>query len=242
MVRTLAVASLLVTASACDRVFQLTPVSDAGAGGDDGTVDVADEPADVGDDAMVDCFADTFDATAIDESKWTIEDSAATTVGQNGTQLVFSLGVASGVNYAQLKSGTRDLTHDAVSVEIVKIPNPETFAEAGLAVQTDGTHRYSMFAVAGAIVMRWQDGGSNMDTSISFDATTRFWRIRHLGGSILYETSQTGAAATWISRRTVAVGLPVTGLHINLFAGTYQTEPMPPGTAILDNLRVECLP
>lgn len=240
MIRALAVAAVLVTGSACDRVFQLTPVSDGGPGADDGAVDDAADAAE--DAATTGCFGDTFDTTAIDESKWTIEDSAAATVAQNGTQLVFSLGVADGVHYAQLKSGTRDLTHDAVSIEVIQIPNEGTMAEAGLSVQTDGTHRYMMFAVAGSIVMRWQNGGSNNDASISFDTTTRFWRIRHEGTSMLYETSQTGAEATWITRRSVEVMLAVTALHVDLFAGTYQVEPMPPGGAVLDNLGIECQP
>jgi hypothetical protein len=222
---------MLLGAAGCDRVFQLLEV---------GEPDLADAASDGSDPS---CVSDDFNGSAVDETKWMKSDAApVATVEQADGNLVLKLGQATGNNYALLASASRDFTNDAVSVELVGVPASASAAEAGFSIEQDITHRYQMFVAGPNLIMRVStptDGNLNM--SIPYSATNhRFMRIRHANDMMLWETSPDGS--TWTTRRLTAVLTPLTDLHLEIFAGTFQLEAVPPGEARFNAAAIECLP
>jgi len=233
------VAALALGLTGCDRVFQLLEVTDTGVSDATDAI-TSDGGGDAPDASTTPCFSDDFSAPALDESKWTVQDSPTATVAQSSGVLVFSLGQATGVNYALVTTEPRDLTNDAVSVEVVAAPSSNTEAELGISVQIDSNNRYQLFITGTSLVMRYSTAEGNQDTSAPYSATHRFLRLRQLGETMFWESSTD--RLLWIVRRMATAVVPVTNVRAVVFAGTYQQEPEPPGQPAVDNFLIECLP
>jgi hypothetical protein len=219
-----ALALLALVGAGCDRTFALIEL-------DEWVPDAAIDAQ------LVGCLTDDFTAPTVDGMKWTVLESAAH-VSQTGGVLEVALAQTKGVNYAAIASAARDMTNDSVSIELVGVPNPLTFAEGGLTMQLDIAHRYQIFTTAGLLIFRLANEGDN-DTSTAFDpGQHRFLRLRDAGGTIAWETSSD--RATWITHRTVLQAFPTTSVSVYVFGGTFQQESAAPGTAQFDNLIVDC--
>ena len=189
------------------------------------------------------CLSDDFSALAINEVTWTVQDTApVATATQEGGNLVLTLGQAAGNNYALIASPLLDLTHDAVSVEVVERPNAATVAEAGLSLQLDYGHRYQLFVTGAYLLMRVSTPATGNDnTSLPYSAENHhFLRLRHVGDNMLWETS--ADRMSWTVRRASPAAVDVASLFVQVFAGTYQADAELPGRARFDNVLVECLP
>jgi len=81
----------------------------------------------------------------------------------------------------------------------------------------------------------------NIDMPVPYVAANdRFLRIRNANDMMLWETSPD--RSTWTTRRMTSVLVKLTNLQLQVFAGTFQLETVPPGEARFDNVAIECLP
>jgi hypothetical protein len=230
------VAALGCATTGCDRVFELGELSDASSVTDDAV------PMDAEIDATLLCVVDDFTGGAIDEALWTVyDDTPFGSVTQTGGELVITTASATGNHYGLVATDVRDLTNDVISVELIQTPDASTAAEAGLSIQVDGTTRYQFFVAGPSLIMRQTVGGVNDNMSIAYSpAFHRFLRFRHEGDAMSWETR--AMDGEWITRRNTPAVVAVTNMHVDLFAGTYQQEPMVPGPARFDNLTIDCRP
>lgn len=84
--------------------------------------------------------------------------------------------------------------------------------------------------------------GMEVSTSVTFDANEHgFWRLRHELSSdrLFFETS--GDGATWTEQRSVPRQFPITGLTVELNAGTTSSVASP-GKAVFEEFRMEANP
>jgi hypothetical protein len=98
---------------------------------------------------------------------------------------------------------------------------------------------YMMAAESGWLYCQQVVGGVRSATMVAYNPVLhRHWRLRHDGvtDTMRFETS--ADRVTWTVQRTAARQMGITGLRVELSAGTW--EPVgAPGTAIFDSFQLQ---
>ena len=120
-------------------------------------------------------------------------------------------------------------------------------ADAMFTIGQDPQNYYRIYVEEGVFICQSRIGGTkrNLFTSIYNPSTHRFWRIRHekSSGRVVFETASDnpGLAASWVIRYSEpwdAASVPLSAVIFELKAGTWQPEPLAPGTVVFDNFRI----
>jgi hypothetical protein len=153
----------------------------------------------------------------------------------------------SGSHYNGIRStNTHNFTGAYSYVELVQGPSASTKANATFTVGIDAHNYYRIYVEEGIFICQSRIGGNklNLFTAGYSPVTHRYWRIRHdsPSGNVVFETASDngGIPGTWTIRSSASwntSAVPVTGVRFELKAGTWQSEPVAPGTVIFDNFR-----
>jgi hypothetical protein len=161
-------------------------------------------------------------------------------VVESNQRLVISPGAnVTGDHYnGYLSAATWNFTNARATVEVVQIASGGT-TNTELALCIDRLNFLMISTESGVLRFEQVVNGARSATSIAYSAAQhRFWRIRHeLPIDVIhFETSVDGV--TWTIRRTVTRQLSITGMKIEISAGTWQGISSP-GTAIFDNFALD---
>lgn len=202
--------------------------------------------------AEVTLLEDDFNDNSVNLAKWSANnlfsgftDSTVQTLETTQRLQVGSLfSGQSGSHYNGLRSAAAYNFAGAYSyVELVQGPSASTAADAMFTVGQDPQNYYRVYVEAGVFICQSRIGGTkkNLFTSAYSPSVHRFWRIRHdqTTGQVVFETAS-DLSSGWIFRysepwNTAAV--PLSSVLFELKAGTWQPEPVAPGTVIFDNFR-----
>lgn len=198
-------------------------------------------------------LTEDFSATSLDATKWSEAvlsgtQDAAVDVAQSGGLLQIGplLSGQTGSHYnGILSQQTIDLTGAYASVQAVAGPNATTTADAMFTLPVNGSTHYRIYLEAGTLHFEKKIGGvkTAVGNPLSYVAADHaYWRIRHRASddTIVFETAPavSGAPGTWTPRASTLRDITITGLKVELKAGTYQSESTAPGTVQFDNVRV----
>lgn len=193
-------------------------------------------------------FGDNFNDNAMDTFKWYkgVLNVPTSAYNQNVTVLeqnqrleitpVANTSVWSHNGY--VSNATYDFTGAGASVQVPQVPTGGT-AYAVFAVGIDSDNWYRITTSGG--VLRFQDtvAGVKNTGSLTYNSTQhRYWRIQHNVATDTVDFLTSSDGKTWTVQRTVTRQIPITALHIELDAGTFESVSAP-GTAIFDDLRFE---
>lgn len=158
---------------------------------------------------------------------WTYSGTAAVSSAQ--LVLVPTTGYSNKIDSV----ATYDLTSSAIYVQVLSAPIGNGGIDTYLKLY-NGTNEISFFVEAGNLYMNESVSGTPNTTSVTYSATTHaWWRIRHDGTNLLWETAPDGT--TWTTRRTKLPGATWSAVTAQLMAGYFGTEPTP-GQSIFDNV------
>jgi hypothetical protein len=233
--RLVAAACLL---TGCDRLFALEHIDEL----EDGHVGDADARADAAD-AGPCVVNETFEGNTLGPMWQEYNVSSEATIAVAGGRFAVTPPASISAYNGMFSPVGFNLVDGSVEVELVQALMTGN-TDVQFVVQPDfSVSEYFLIFISGGsyIGFRKYTGGTKDETGSSYNGTDdRFLRIRFEGEDVLFETSQSGAADTWTARRRIAAELPRTNLHVMLLAGTYDTAPDVPGTALYDNLKI-CL-
>jgi hypothetical protein len=148
-----------------------------------------------------------------------------------------------GSHYNGLRSAAAfNFTGGYSYVELVQGPVSTTKADAMFTVGIDPGNYYRIYVEQGVLICQARIGGTKrtLFTTAYSSSAHRWWRIRHdqATGRVVFETASD--AASWVTQysepwNTAAV--PLSSVMFELKAGTWQPEPVAPGTVVFDNFR-----
>jgi hypothetical protein len=154
----------------------------------------------------------------------------------------------SGSHYNGIRSAnTFDFTGAYSYVELVQGPASSTKADAMFTIGRDPNNYYRIYVEEGVFICQSRIGGTkrNLFTEPYNPAVHRYWRIRHdsFTGSVLFETASDNPSlsGSWVARyfeRWDTASVPIGTVILEMKAGTWQPEPIAPGTVIFDNFRL----
>jgi hypothetical protein len=153
-----------------------------------------------------------------------------------------------GSHYNGIRStNTFDFTGAYSFVELVQGPASSTKADAMFTIGRDANNYYRIYVEEGLFICQARIGGTkrNLFTQPYDPAVHRYWRIRHdsFTGNILFETASDNPSlsGSWVARyfeRWDTASVPVGAVILEIKGGTWQPEPIGPGTVIFDNFRL----
>jgi hypothetical protein len=199
---------------------------------------------------------DDFNDNALSSAKWTLNDlfsgftDASVLTRETNQQLQIGSLFAgqSGSHYNGIRSlNAFNFTGAYSFVQLVQAPASGTKADAMFTIGRDADNYYRVYVEEGVLICQAKLGGSKRTLfSTAYNAAVhKYWRIRHdqATGNVVFETASDNPllAASWTlgyseSWNTAAV--PLAGIVFELKAGTWQPEPVAPGTVVFDNFRV----
>ena len=154
----------------------------------------------------------------------------------------------SGSHYNGITSlNTYDFTGAYSYVELVQAPSSSTKADAMFTIGRDADNYYRIYVEEGVFICQAKIGGTkrNLFTSAYSPSVHRYWRIRHdqSTGTVVFETAadNPGLGSSWLVRYSEAwnsAAVPLSTIVFEIKAGTWQPEPVAPGTVVFDNFRV----
>lgn len=171
---------------------------------------------------------------------WTVTPTGDASIVNGAVDLV-PIGDAPGMAYTTVATvADYDLTGSAAVIQVAQLPAGGDSMECEFMFGTAvGTNAIGFVYSGGALFFRTWDGGSKRNLSnIPYDPVAmRFWRIRHDGATLNWETSPDNA--TWTSQQNEAASnvswVPSTGKVI-LRAGHWNT-----GQTVTANARFEAV-
>jgi len=131
-------------------------------------------------------------------------------------------------------------------VELVQGPAAATKADAMFTLGEDPQNYYRIYVEEGVFICQAKIGGTkrNLFTSVYSPSVHRWWRIRHdqSTGRVVFETASDnpGLSTSWVIRYSEpwdTASVPLSSVVFEIKAGTWQAEPVAPGTVIFDNFR-----
>src|SRR5207237_823917 len=126
-----------------------------------------------------------------------------------------------------------NLTNAKASVEVLQ--TAVSGADTIFAIGTDSNNWYRFCVEDGQLYFQDKVGGVKSSTNLTYNSTQHhYWRFRHnqTGDQMVFETSADNV--NWIVQRTINRQLSITGLRVELDAGTFSAIGSP-GKAIFDN-------
>jgi hypothetical protein len=199
---------------------------------------------------------DNFNDNSIDFSKWTPSNlfSGYTdpAVPTNETAQQMKIGALfqgqPGSHYNGIRSTNNyDFTGAYCYVELVQATASSSKADAMLTIGRDVSNYYRIYVEEGTLICQARIAGvkRNLFTASYDPAAHRYWRIRHdqATGKVVFETApdNSGAPGSWTLRYSEqwdTASVPLASIVFEIKAGTWQAEPVAPGTAIFDNFRL----
>jgi hypothetical protein len=191
-------------------------------------------------------LSDNFDDNARDTTKWSIAtlndapadfDPLVSVVEQNSRLNITPRSGVYGNHYGGYVSVQAwDLSGRQALVEVVQVTNVNDWADTVFAIGIDSQNWFRFVKERDQLYLQTKVGGVKTSTNVPYNsAQQRFWRFRHDAATdqVLFETSADGVG--WVTRRTVARGIPVAALRVELSAGTFNWNNAP-GTAVFDNV------
>lgn len=168
-------------------------------------------------------------------------DSGVAVVEHNGRLEITPLSKAGGKHYNGYVSVSGwNLTDAGASVRLAQATTGA--AQTVFTLAHDSNNLLRFFTESSRLNFQTLVSGTEVSTSVTFDAAEQsFWRLRHerAGDRLIFETS--GDGATWTERRSAARQFPVTGLTVELNAGTASSVAAP-GAAAFVEFRMESNP
>jgi hypothetical protein len=195
-------------------------------------------------------FVDDFDDNTRDATLWKVGAltpppsvfDPAMQVQEQNQQLQITAVTASEQHYSGYVSLSNwNLTDGRATVEVAGVT--QGAAQTVFTAALDGSNWFRFLVESGKLNFQTRVGGAETAPDpVDFDlAQMRFWRLRHdrARDQIVFETSGDGAA--WMVRRTAPRPFALTGLSLELGAGTHTSVPNP-GTAIFNSFVLEANP
>jgi len=198
-------------------------------------------------------LADDFGSTQIDLTRWSTNlfsgftDSAVPMALRNQQLQIGPLDLnTAGSHYNGLRSAAAfNFTGAYCYVEIMGAPASNTAGDAMLTVGTDVNNYYRLYIEAGNLICQRKAAGvkATLLTQVYNAANARFLRIRHdaAAAAVIFEIApdNAGPPGNWIAIFSEAwnSAIPLTGMILEIKAGTWQSEPNAPGTVVFDNFR-----
>ncbi len=225
---------LLLLVPGCDQLFKITDIAS------DAPVDARVLPAH--------CLYEDFAGGSLLPDRWTIASTATTapTVAITSGELVIAAHASEpGSNYNSIRSTTTfDLTGGEVMVELLE----PTLQMAGVPTETqfyidlDAANRYQFSILNGSVVARTRvsDTEVMIKTSTYLASSFHWLRLHHdaTASTISWDVATKDAPDDWSALAKTAVNdVPVTAVHVDLAAGTYN-KVSEPGQARFDNVLV----
>ncbi len=224
---------LLLLLPSCDQLFKINELAP------DANIDARPLPPH--------CFAEGFDGTSVDPASWTVASAAprAPTISVTEHELVIAAQAdETGSNYNSIRSTSKfDLTDGQVIVELLEptLQQSDAPSETQFYIEVDAANRYQFSILLGAVTARLRmAGGDTLVKSTTYLASSFHWlRFRHDAemNQMAWEVATKEAPDEWASLGTTVALLPVTQLHVDLGAGTYNPVSQP-GRARFDNVLV----
>lgn len=149
-----------------------------------------------------------------------------------------AVSIPAGSSYPEMKSILDyDLTDSQIHVQVPVVPNLGAGStRAGLAVIVDANSRLEIAWEGGTLSLKEVVAGVESATRLPYDSRMdHWWRLRHAGGVLYWETSHD--KISWSIRRTKTTSLSLTRVKVRLNAGNYGGE-VSPGSAIFDGLNL----
>ena len=153
-----------------------------------------------------------------------------------------------GSHYNGIRSlNTYNFTGAYSYVELVQAPVSSTKADAMFTIGRDAHNYYRAYVEEGVFICqsRIQETKRNLFTAAYSPTVHRYWRIRHdqSTGNVVFETASANPSLSesWVIRYSEPwdnVSVPLNAVILELKAGTWQPEPVTPGTVIFDNFRL----
>ncbi|HET6854716.1 MAG TPA: IPT/TIG domain-containing protein, partial [Pyrinomonadaceae bacterium] len=153
----------------------------------------------------------------------------------------------SGSHYNGIRSSNTYNFSGAYSyVELVQAAAINTKADAMFTIGRDADNYYRIYVEEGVFICQAKIGGAKrtLFSSAYNSAVHRYWRIRHdlSTGNVVFETASDnpGLPGSWIVRYTEPwnnASVPLATIVFELKAGTWQPEPVAPGTVVFDNFK-----
>lgn len=131
-------------------------------------------------------------------------------------------------------------------VELVQAPSISTKADAMFTIGVDANNYYRIYVEEGVLICQSKLAGvkRNLFTAAFNSVAHRYWRIRHdaATSNVIFETAtdNPALAASWTVRYNEqwnTAAIPIASVMFELKAGTWQIEPVGPGTVIFDNFK-----
>jgi hypothetical protein len=195
-----------------------------------------------------------FAGTSLDMATWAIavqsgHQDANIPVVQEQSRLTIGplLQGTSGSHYNGVLSQTAfDLTAAAVSVEAVTTPSDLTTADMMFTLTVDNPHHYRIYLEQGFLRFERKTqalGKEGVGPVLAFDPDLHaFWRIRHsvTSDEFVFETAArvNGSPGSWVEHARSPRAFAITGVKVELKAGTWQAEATAPGLASFDSVKV----
>ena len=184
-------------------------------------------------------FFDDFNDNSLNAGNWSVlTPGSPAVVSEQGQQLQIALTPSTAGYNGIVSNATYDMTRATVQVELAQPVSQAGWAENSLKIEKDASNYLLINVGAGSILFRSMVNGANDQLILPYDFTAhRYWRIRHdaASNSVNFETSSD--AVTWTTRKTAAVGFPITSTKLYLIAGAYGTGNAAPGAAIYNDFQ-----
>lgn len=168
-------------------------------------------------------------------------DTNVTVAEQGGRLEITPLADANGAHFNGYVSVSGwNLTDARATIEVAQAT--DGVAQTFFTLAADANNWFRFLVEAGRLNFQTRAGGALISPGVTHDPTEqRFWRLRHdaRGDRVVFETSADGS--TWVERRSLARPFAVTGLTIELGAGT-AANVAAPGKAIFVDFRMEANP
>jgi hypothetical protein len=198
---------------------------------------------------------DDFNDNVLDPAKWSqnnlysgfTDASVLTRETTQRLQIGALFAGQSGSHYNGIRSANAFNFSGAYSyVELVQAAAINTKADAMFTIGRDADNYYRIYVEEGSFICQAKLGGTKrtLFSSAYTPSVHHYWRIRHdqATGNVVFETASDnpGLAASWIVRYTESwnnAAVPLATIIFELKAGTWQPEPVAPGTVIFDNFK-----
>lgn len=196
-------------------------------------------------------FSDDFNDNLLDEEKW----QNYTMLKYNGVSIfnsnidvreiaqqlrIISLVSTTGLNYGGYSSKLAyNLGNEQASIRVIQIPNTASTAECGFLAIKDKDNFYGFNIQSGFLRVQKNVAGQSTYVALgSFNIQTqKYLRFRHslVSNIFFWEASADGSVWSTLYQETPA--FPLTAIHFEVLAGTYQAETTP-GIVIFDNFNI----